>query len=322
MRISGLTLCIVTLRDRLLSKTSIAPNDVMRSWAPVLVPAVILPLPHYLLSRGEIVYYLTTNSLGPHREYWKLHADWATHLAYFSTGLGGQVMLGRHLYIMAAVLLTGAAGLFTRGRREHVLGLCFCLVTLAAYLGPSSNTVKTQFLATPFDFLLIFATLATLRAMLLGLIFQRARGGWSRLALVFVLLNGAYAFRWPPNLGYRTDPLVKIRHRCVDTLYGSLPPEPGPAGTPKVFIAVFGPCVNSDLFGYLSAKDALAGLPGFEFTSDAITPDAQSVARFPSTKPTLWLSATPGIPKTTPPSPAFASCRKCSPSCVPAPSTA
>ncbi|MFL6110325.1 MAG: hypothetical protein ACJ786_03095, partial [Catenulispora sp.] len=94
------TLVVVTLRDLYLQSREagvprVGAGAYARAWLQVLVPAALLPLPHYVVNRQEIWEYLAQNVFGPNRDIWKFQGGLSTHLLYFVLGRGGQFMFGR-----------------------------------------------------------------------------------------------------------------------------------------------------------------------------------------------------------------------------------
>jgi hypothetical protein len=97
--LGGLALVLGTIRDIALARPRRTKAiDIAVTWFFVLLPAVILPLPHYLVEGRAIVHYIVANEIGPQRQMWQLHADRMTHLLYYSLGQGGRCWGGTSGY--------------------------------------------------------------------------------------------------------------------------------------------------------------------------------------------------------------------------------
>jgi hypothetical protein len=266
-----ITLTVVTLRDLYLQRGIEARpgfRAYARAWLQVLVPAIVLPVPYFLVNGRGIVNYLKANVFGSNQHIWKFHAGWDSHLLYFASGWGGQVMLGRHLEIMAGVLLVGGAvALLRRDKARVVMLVAFATVLAATYLGPTTNPIKTQFLATPFAFLLISGSLLTFRYVA-ALPVER-RFASLRLLLPMALCLGLWWARTPAWWGAPSGPAAAARYQCVNDVHHGLTSH-APPGRSRVLIGVIGPLINGDLLSYLDMKD---GEVHFEFFGDSTNPE-------------------------------------------------
>jgi hypothetical protein len=173
-------------------------------------------------------------------------------------------MLGRHLLLMAAVLLVGAFAALTRcGKKGALRVACYAFVGMVAYVGPTLNPIKDAYLGVVFDFILIAATLLVFRALLSNFAPPPVRTAGS-VALVFMVVLGLWYAKWPMYWGEKTRADVVMRNRYVNDLYGAIRAH-DPRGDGVVLVAVTGVFANSDALGYLADKD---GLTQLEFDSD------------------------------------------------------
>ncbi|HEY2589150.1 MAG TPA: hypothetical protein VGI81_25630, partial [Tepidisphaeraceae bacterium] len=263
-------------RDRILLGREASAAALARSWARILLPALLIPLPYYLFNRKEIFYYITVNALGANSDIWTLHASRATHLLYYLTGEGAQIMLGRHLALMLVVLVAGAIVLLPRGGKTSVVtAACYAFVLAVAYTGPTLNPIKDQFLAVTFDFLLIAATLKVLTGLLQEDLARPIRTGAS-VVLLLLLVAGAWYAKWPMYWGERNRPDVVMRNRYMNDLYQAIRAH-DPDGHGKVMVAVTGVFANADAFGYMADKD---GLTDLQFQSDFVNKDLAAFERW------------------------------------------
>jgi hypothetical protein len=266
----GSALLAASVRDRILLGREATVAALGRAWGRILLPALVIPLPYYLFNRNEIYHYITVNALGANSGIWALHAGLATHLLYYATGEGAQVMLGRHLAIMVVVLLAGAIVLLPqRGKPVAVTAACYAFVLAVAYAGPTLNPIKDQFLAVTFDFVLIAATLKVLAGLLRADAAPPAVRTIAGVALVLLLIAGAWCAKWPMYWGEPNRPDVVMRNRYMNDLYQAIrahdTDERG-----MILVGVTGVFANADAFGYMADKD---GLTGLNFQSDFANKD-------------------------------------------------
>lgn len=263
-------LVAASARDRLLLGRAAGLKAMVSSWATILLPALLIPLPFYVRNRHEIFFYITVNALGSNSDIWKLHASYATHLLYYVTGEGANVMLGRHVFLIAAVVLAGVFGLVIRGRKPQVVrAACYAFLLAVAYTGPTLNPIKDPFLAVVFDFLLVFAALLSFRDLL-----SASAAPWMRraaqVALVIVTLMGGWYAKWPMYWGEITRPDVVTRNRYMHDLYAAIRGrDDGKDET--VLVGVAGAFANADAFGYMADKEGLTRLQFVsEFTNSSL----------------------------------------------------
>jgi hypothetical protein len=248
-----------TIRDRMLFGAEANARSIAGAWGRILAPAVLIPLPFYLLNFREIYYYITVNALGGNSDIWKMHASRAAHLLYYLTGEGSEVMLGQYFRLMAWLFVGGVlAGCIRRRKPEVGRAAGYLFMLAVTYAVPTINPIKDRFLAVTFDFLLIFVSLLIIRECLMARAPAWLRGIYGT-ALVLFVAAGAWSDKWPIYLGEVDAPVAEMRHRYMRELYqGILMHDPDRTGT--VLIGVTGVCVNADSLGYMADKDGLTGL--------------------------------------------------------------
>jgi hypothetical protein len=289
--LGGLALVLGTIRDIwLLRPRRTKAIDIAATWFLVMLPAVILPLPHYLVEGRAIVHYILANEIGPQRQMWQLHADWMTHVLYYSLGQGGQAMLGPCFWIFLAEMVIGA-GLLVRGsdRRTWATVGCAVIVGIAAYVVPTLNPQKQPFLATPFDFLMVFGAILMMRELTrehlpptVGLV------GSLMVALMVAVSLLCSGFPGAPGLD-RASSDVRMTRQTIAGVYAAIR-DHYEAGQKTVWLNLTGP-LNTDLLHYMAVKDGLSLL----FIGNASAADL-GVYRRGYDNSDYVVAADPGVP--------------------------
>jgi len=230
--------------------------------------AVVIALPHYLITWGETLNYIYQPIFGPGHSIWarQMPLDW--NLRYYLTGEGGGLMLGPALWWLLAVIVAGSVALLALRRWEPALRLggllCVCAV---AYAVPTKMDVKQPFFGTTFDWLLIFAAVSVLCLLL------RAKG-WLPAALVglvvFVSLREA---RFRPAQAHRGSEVVRERNEVLNGIYDRLMAEHFPFYR-RVYITSTG-FVNAGVLDYYYRRDTLHALNIGEYSYSGDVHDHQ-----------------------------------------------
>jgi len=100
-------------------------------WLAFLVPAILIPLPHYLLTWRETYAYIYQPVFGQTHDLWARQGSIGWHLLYYVNGEGGRAMLGRMLWILVTVNLTGMVVLALYKEREALAQLLGLLAVAA-----------------------------------------------------------------------------------------------------------------------------------------------------------------------------------------------
>jgi hypothetical protein len=269
--LTGAALFAASVKDRVLLGREASFGKLAKSWATILVPALLIPAPFYFRNRHEIFFYITVNALGSNSDIWKLHASLLTHILYYAFGAGGNTMLGRHVLIFGAILAAGAAFLLPRRSKSEIArASCYAFMLLVAYVGPTINPIKDPYLGVCFDFLLILVVLLILRDLIaLG---SPTIARLTQALLIAMVFIGAWYAKWPMYWGEWTRADVVLRNRYVNDLYQGVRAHQN--GTKaKVMVAVSGVFTNADALGYLADKD---GLTNLDFVSDFTNTDIES----------------------------------------------
>ncbi len=233
LALTGVALVAVLARDmaqewvvkrRLPARRDVRPHAL--AWAGILIPAAAVALPHYVINRHEIIEYIRTNALGDNRRLYAHHAGWAEHARYYLIELAGQVTLGAYFGLFCAVFVACAAlaAFLALGRKRPAAligGATFALVLLAAYAGPTLNTVKHYLLATPFDYLWLFGGLLALRWVASGqaLCVPPAAG---RGVIAMIVALCVWNARWPVPRGERAGTEFATHESLVNGVFDAV----------------------------------------------------------------------------------------------------
>jgi hypothetical protein len=209
-----------------------------RSWLKALfcyaLPSLVLALPYYLLA-PKIAQYIINNAFGKYSEVWTLKESQLTALRFYWDSTGGEMMLGRHRYI---VFVLGLAALLSEGSRlrcswRFVLG--YFIVLAVAYAIPTIARINNPFIAADADVLILFAGV-----LLLGRILsenQGFRGRAAGIVAVTVLICAVGFFQWPPAYYNKDDERVETLNRLGEQIYTVIRDYPGSRNARVLFTA-------------------------------------------------------------------------------------
>jgi hypothetical protein len=160
--------------------------------------------PHFALTWRRMVGYIETNIFGVDRDLWTVSGNTLFHARYYIDGKAGGFMLGPYAWSIVAIAAAGAllAAFFDdRGGRRRSLVLAAAL--LVTYASASLNEVKSEFLGLPFQILLLFTALLTVRLLLVeGRRKLLPRIPWTQTLLVILTALSVWHYRpwsrWPP----------------------------------------------------------------------------------------------------------------------------
>lgn len=246
----GLALVVATLSDRA-RLPSASVRGVAPAWASVLWPVALLGLPQYVVTGRYYYDYFQWNILGTSHP-WRSQAGAREQLAYYLTGPGGQAQLGRHLYVLGAIVVLGALLRARRGGGSLQPLPGQLIVAAAALAVPSLHPVKQIFFGVTFAFLLLFMAVDIFAA---GMALPVSRRDWRPLGVAALVLIGACCAQWPVYWGDAGDPAVAGRNRLAGDILRSL--HERAAGSPsRVFVTAPGR-INPDLLQYMARRDGL-----------------------------------------------------------------
>lgn len=174
--------------DRLLRPESTSLRSQLRACGVVLLVAVLVALPYYLVAGGHVARYIYDNIFGQHAEQWKYPGGLRVQLLYYLTGPGEQLMLNHHGPILLALVLAAVGSLVLARQAGPLVRLgALASALVPAYLVPTATACKHGFYGLTFYFLGVFAAFLALRLLLTAQVFQRR---WCRGTLA-VGLAGA-----------------------------------------------------------------------------------------------------------------------------------
>lgn len=223
LTIAGASLALATVADWLAAGRLPSVKAVLKSWTAVLVPLVLIPLPHYCLNFHEIYSYIYDILFGTFKASYQMRGSRSEHLFYYLTGGGGSVMLGAHLWLLLAVLAFSAVGVALVGRRgDRARGGAVIMLLALAFLIPTALKTKQPFFGLAFDTVLAFSAI-----FLLGRLLRAERFGNGRklatTALVVAAGIGVWNFQWPsPRYGSASTGWQEQRRQIVEGVFHTI----------------------------------------------------------------------------------------------------
>jgi hypothetical protein len=203
-------------------------------WAavwPYWLPVLLLAGPYYMVAGGNVFRYVYENVLGQNKEIWLLGGNWLKLARFVWDGHAGQLMLGKHRYVVVALaVVTGLAYLGTqraalnRGRLKVVLGVGSVL--FLAWLMPTASRYSNSFVGSTFAAILLFVGVLLLRALFL--LDRRCPWHWAGRLPIGAILGWAVvttavlAFPWPQKVGIKTTDWVVTDNRVEREVYRAI----------------------------------------------------------------------------------------------------
>jgi hypothetical protein len=220
------------------------------------LPSIVLAVPYYLIS-PDIVTYIYNQAFGRYKAQWAMKdSGLRSVLRFYWDGAGGQMMLGRHKYVVVLLAFAAAFVLRERAQRNWRL-ICGYLVILAvSYIVPTMTRMGNPFFGANADVLILFAGV-----LLLSALFREAetvekrtrllRGtAWAAVGLSLLV------FQWPPSGHFdKGSDWARATNRLGRQLYETIRDYPNSRNA-RVFFTAPGP-VDDMLFRYHAAGDAL-----------------------------------------------------------------
>ncbi|MCC7351031.1 MAG: hypothetical protein IT446_10710 [Phycisphaerales bacterium] len=253
----GLSLLLATICDWISFPRARRIETTSKSWMLVILPALAVMLPHFLLAGKYIIQYIQTAVSGRDKALWALKGDTQWQLVYYLTGKGGHDMLSSLLWLVAAIWLVGAILMLVEMNRPRVLrGVAFFVVTAAAYFIPAVNHMKSPFLAAAFYGLLLLGMVIVLRD--LGTWFGIGRLGRpaGTVLLAVVLGVSAWLAKFPDSLGDPASPQTISRNRTLNEVYAALHQSAAKRISTRTFVTTAGE-LNAETLQFLALRDAL-----------------------------------------------------------------
>jgi 4-amino-4-deoxy-L-arabinose transferase-like glycosyltransferase len=281
LALGGAAIFLATLSDWVGSGHRPKVGAVARAWLMVLLPFLLIPLPHYIHNRHNIIEYIISILRGKYEQSYTYAGTPTQHALYFLTGPGGQIMLGTMPFVLLSMLGGGIVALFAIGtRRDRVRALAMVGIIAAAWLIPTVNKTKSEYFGLAFDTLLAFSVLFVAGRVILSERIIRWPKSWpdfrlnaATWAVAALVVLGTWRFQWPVRNGnvyaaweqQRNDFIVGIFDRIVshcDFYKLDVAPTPDPtvpadqivhARRPRVVFCCRGD-FNDDILKYLALQ--------------------------------------------------------------------
>lgn len=159
----------------------------------------------------------TFRNLVINRDLWAYHG--ADRWMLYLRGYAGQMMLGRHLYLVGAVIVVGGLLHLLYCKKEDTARTgTLAGMTLLSWIIVTANA-QTQFTGAVFYFLLFFEALIILR----NLIYNDQKNSRDQSFLfggmIALTLAGLMSVQFPPKIGARTSPQIKAVNRMVRDVF-------------------------------------------------------------------------------------------------------
>jgi hypothetical protein len=216
-----LALLVVGLFTAVVLERLLVPTTQWKTLVPacaqVILAAILIPLPHYILTWRENWRYIYEPIFGASHDVWASHLPPLGHLLYYLRGEGGQVMLGVELYPLSAIIALGMCVLLRRRQWDSAARLAgLAIATVVAYAIPTCLPMKQPFLGNCFDWLLV------LMAVFVLCQFIHVRGPARGLLLVGALLCVAHRIGFIDRTDNSSSEGVMAQNRVANGLYQSL----------------------------------------------------------------------------------------------------
>jgi hypothetical protein len=258
------TIGVAVLSDLVLLRPRPELDQLGLAIGQTLLASVLVASPVYITQFREIIDYIYEPIFGKTKDLWTSHMSVREHVLYYLTGGGGALMLGRHLYVLLAIIAGGFALSVVFSRWDVFVRLAgFCAVTLAAYAVPTVMHVKQPFFATTFDWLMVFSAVYVLLWV--------CRSGHrlaSGAALGAALLSALAVTRFIPELYQPGGANVVGRRRIISSVYNALRNHDVNVQA-RVYMTTTG-YVNAAVLDYLNLQQ---GLPAFNFAEQPYESD-------------------------------------------------
>jgi len=236
-------------------------SSVLRRWTIRALVVGIVVLPYYAVVAQQLYGYLYLNNFGALRQVWAFKGGVGDTLLYYLTGFSGGKMLGRGLYLAAALLLLRFALPF-RGIGEKPRFVTLTAILAITYTMPTLAQNKTAMVGSPFDFLLILTGILSLYAWLK----RFPQRSWMTLLLAAATL--LLFFRFPEPLDAHDSPAVEARIQTMEAIVHALLAQRVKHDEP-VFITTVGYISAGSLFYQFEKR----GLPVPQFFDQSLSDD-------------------------------------------------
>ena len=220
LALAGASLVLATLADRIVGQRRLRFRAIRAAWLRVIAPLLLIPLPHYLLDRHAIGYYIYECVFGSLKDSYTKKGSFLFQLRYYLDQEGGRVMLGHFWWMLVALIACMTGLLMLRGRKEAVRAGGLLAVVFMAYSIAALNALKQQFFGLGFQTLFVFSLVFLLaRCLVIEQVRHNRVHRWASILLVVLALGGLYYFQWPPRNGYAYSGWEQSRRDVLDGIY-------------------------------------------------------------------------------------------------------
>ncbi|MFL6516319.1 MAG: hypothetical protein ACJ8M1_14965 [Chthoniobacterales bacterium] len=252
--VAWLTSALLVHNDELRSSSGI--KNWLRQIGWYSLPSLVLAMPYYLLS-PDILTYIYNQAFGRYKAQWLMKDSGVRGiLRYYWDGAGGQMMLGRHQYVVVLLGLAAALLSWKRARKNFRLVAGYLVILGVSYLVPTMTRMENPFFGSNADALILFAGVLLLMAL-----FQQAdtpgnsarvlQGtAWAAVALSLLV------FRWPAPVQFdKGGEWAQAVNRLGQQIYQTIRDYPASRNA-RVFFTAPGP-VDDMLLRYHALVDDL-----------------------------------------------------------------
>jgi hypothetical protein len=249
MLVAAFTMAVVA--DWMLTGNKATARKLLKTGGLVLAIALLVAAPAYVTHLREILAYIYAPTFGEKKEIWRTAGDTMFQLRFYVDGEGGRAMLGRHLYLLPAIIAAGIASAAVLRQFELLTRTASLLVVAAAaYLVPTILTVKQPFFGTSFDWMAIFTSLYLLVWLCREV--NYIAGG---VALGIVLGAGLLIAQFIPPMYEAASPVAAARRRVIEGLSLALRAQEIDPRT-RIYITTTG-YVNADVLNFMALQRML-----------------------------------------------------------------
>lgn len=225
-----------------------------RRLVPVVVAAVLVPLPHFLVSGRSILGYIHRTLYGEERERWVSTLSMLRRTTVYLFGdESGRIMLGRHVPFLLALVVLGSLAVIAGRRRissrRTLAGGAILVVLLAAWAIATANHVVSLWFGVVFQFALLITSVVAIRLLVMPRPWQPVRS----VFLIVATIAGLVTVQFPPAVGDVTSPREEARRRLVRGIYDAIV-RSDPFPNSRIFVMGVGD-VNATVLNFRAVQE-------------------------------------------------------------------
>jgi len=250
-----LSCLVVSWFSAVLNKEKNCGTAVIKQGAYSIFIGLIVATPYYIFA-WRIIRDYVYNALVRDKEIWAVSGGWFYHFKYYLYGDGGALMLGMHFWIFLSLIVLMMAFLVRNNKKDRLLVSAMLLITFIAWVPPTLNVVKTQFLGATFYWLLIFTFTISVKKMCDIYYINRIYRSLIILTVAASAVMGVITFKFPPSWGWANDKAVIERNRIVEGITSDIRKIAIEKPNLRVYFPYTG-YINRDTLLYLLNKDGI-----------------------------------------------------------------